>query len=439
MPKIVLIGAGSVVFAKTLIGDILSFPALQTGTLSLVDINAERLDLMARYTRRLIDEQRLPTQLEVTEDRRQALHGADYVITVIQVGGARSYQLDIEIPRRYGIDQAVGDTIGPGGVFRGLRSIPVLLGICRDMEELCPHAWLLNYTNPMAINVWALRQASRVRVVGLCHSVMATAAYLARTIGIPYDRLRYWAAGINHMAWFLKLECDGRDLYPLLKRKMRDPAVEEADRVRIAVMRMFGYFVSESSYHMSEYVPYFRRTPELRQRYLPQPRDYLGFYTSSLDEQRRSMEAQLASCEPLRVRRSHEYASYIIDSLVTGVPRRFNLNVRNDGLITNLPAGCCVEVPCLVDGAGIHPCFVGDLPPQLAALDRSNINVQALAVEAALTGSRKAVRQALAVDPLTAAILTPLQAREMADEMLEAEREWLPEFQEQAKAAVPMP
>lgn len=439
MPKIVLIGAGSVVFAKTLIGDILSFPALQTGTLSLVDINAERLDLMARYTRRLIDEQRLPAQLEVTEDRRQALRGADYVITVIQVGGARSYQLDIEIPRRYGIDQAVGDTIGPGGVFRGLRSIPVLLSICRDMEELCPHAWLLNYTNPMAINVWALRQASRVRVVGLCHSVMATAAYLARTIGIPYDRLRYWAAGINHMAWFLKLECDGRDLYPLLKRKMRDPAVEEADRVRIAVMRMFGYFVSESSYHMSEYVPYFRRTPELRQRYLPQPRDYLGFYTSSLDEQRRSMEAQLASCEPLRVRRSHEYASYIIDSLVTGVPRRFNLNVRNDGLITNLPAGCCVEVPCLVDGAGIHPCFVGDLPPQLAALDRSNINVQALAVEAALTGNRKAVRQALAVDPLTAAILTPSQAREMADEMLEAEREWLPEFQEQAKAAVPMP
>ncbi len=439
MPKIVLIGAGSVVFAKTLIGDILSFPALQTGTLSLVDINAERLDLMARYTRRLIDEQRLPAQLEVTEDRRLALRGADYVITVIQVGGARSYQLDIEIPRRYGIDQAVGDTIGPGGVFRGLRSIPVLLSICRDMEELCPHAWLLNYTNPMAINVWALRQASRVRVVGLCHSVMATAAYLARTIGIPYDRLRYWAAGINHMAWFLKLECDGRDLYPLLKRKMRDPAVEEADRVRIAVMRMFGYFVSESSYHMSEYVPYFRRTPELRQRYLPQPRDYLGFYTSSLDEQRRSMEAQLASCEPLRVRRSHEYASYIIDSLVTGVPRRFNLNVRNDGLITNLPAGCCVEVPCLVDGAGIHPCFVGDLPPQLAALDRSNINVQALAVEAALTGNRKAVRQALAVDPLTAAILTPSQAREMADEMLEAEREWLPEFQEQAKAAVPMP
>jgi len=437
MPKIVLIGAGSVVFAKTLIGDILSFPALQNGTLSLVDLNSERLQLMAAFARRLIAEQRLPTQLEVTEDRRQVLPGADYVITVIQVGGARAYQLDMEIPRRYGVDQAVGDTIGPGGVFRGLRSIPVLLDICRDMEELCPHAWLLNYTNPMAINVWALRRGSRIKVVGLCHSVMGTAAYLARTVGVPFERLHYWAAGINHMAWFLKLECDGRDLYPLLKRKMHDPAVEEADRVRIAIMDLFGYFVSESSYHMSEYVPYFRRTPELRQRYLPQPRDYLGFYMNSLDEQRRSMEAQLASCEPLRVRRSHEYASYIIDSLVTGVPRRFNLNVRNDGLITNLPAGSCVEVPCLVDGAGVHPCHVGDLPPQLAALDRSNINVQALAVEAALTGSRKAVRQALAVDPLTAAILTPEQARQLANEMLEAEREWLPQFQRQKGVAEP--
>lgn len=435
MPKIVLIGAGSVVFAKTLIGDILSFPSLQDATLSLVDLNGERLQLMAAYTRRLIAEQRLPARLEVTEDRRQVLPGADYVITVIQVGGARAYQLDMDIPRRYGVDQAVGDTIGPGGVFRGLRSIPVLLDICRDMEELCPNAWLLNYTNPMAINVWALRRGSKVKVVGLCHSVMGTAAYLARTIGIPFERLHYWAAGINHVAWFLKLECEGRDLYPLLKRKMRDPAVEEADRVRIAVMGLFGYFVSESSYHMSEYVPYFRRTPELRQHYLPQPRDYLGFYVSSLDEQRRSMEAQLASCEPLRPRRSHEYASYIIDSLVTGVPRRFNLNVRNDGLITNLPPGCCVEVPCLVDGAGIHPCHVGDLPPQLAAIDRSNINVQELAVEAALTGSRKAVRQALAVDPLTAAILTPEQARQMADEMLEAEREWLPEFQRRRVAA----
>ncbi len=434
MPKIVLIGAGSVVFAKTLIGDILSFPALQNGTLSLVDLNVERLELMAAYTRRLIGEQRLPTQLEVTADRRQALAGADYVITVIQVGGSRAYELDMQIPRRHGVDQAVGDTIGPGGVFRGLRSIPALLDICHDIEALCPHAWLLNYTNPMAINVWALYRGSRVKVVGLCHSVMATAAYLARVMGVRYDRLRYWAAGINHLAWFLKLECGGHDLYPLLRRKVRNPEVEEAERVRVAILRLFGFFVSESSYHMSEYVPYYRRTPESIARYLPQPRDYLGAYQGGLDEQRRTIEALLASCQPLQVRRSHEYASYIIDSLETGAVRRFNLNVRNDDLIGNLPQGCCVEVPCLVDGAGVQPCHVGDLPPQLAALDRSNINVQALAVEAALARSRKAVRRALAVDPLTSAILTPQQAGEMADEMLEAEREWLPAIQEKAQA-----
>ncbi len=434
MPKIVLIGAGSVVFAKTLIADILSFPALQQGTLGLVDLNAERLELMAAYTRRLIEQQRLPATLEVTTERREVLPGADYVITVIQIGGSRAYELDMQIPRRYGVDQAVGDTIGPGGVFRGLRSIPVLLAICRDMEELCPQAWLLNYTNPLDINVWGIYRGSSIRVMGLCHSVQATAAYLARVMGMRYDKLRYWAAGINHLAWFLRLECGGRNLYPLLKRKMRDPHVEAAGRVRIDILRRFGYFVSESSYHASEYLPYYRRTPELIAEYLPQPRDYLAMYENGLREQRQAIEAQLAGCQPLPIRRSHEYASYIMDSLEANVPRRFNLNVRNDGLITNLPEGCCVEVPCLVDGSGLHPCRVGDLPPQCAALDRWSVNVQALAVEAALTHSRRAVRRAVAVDPLTAVLLTPAQAAEMVDEMLEAEREWLPEFQERIPA-----
>jgi alpha-galactosidase len=428
VPKIVLIGAGSVVFAKTLLADILSFPALQQSTLSLVDVNVDRLQLIAAYTRRLIEQQRLPARLQVTVDRREALAGADYVITVIQVGGSRAYELDMQIPARYGVNQAVGDTIGPGGVLRGLRSIPVLLQIARDIEELCPDAWLLNYTNPMAINVWALYQASRVRVLGLCHSVQGTAAYLARVMGIRYGRLRYWAAGINHLSWFLQLRCDGRDLYPLLKRKMRDPSVEMTDRPRAAMLRQTGYFVSESSYHLSEYVPYFRRTPALIAEYLPQPRDYLAIYQSGLDEQRRSIEAQLASGRPLPVRRSREHASYIIDSLAANVARRFNLNVRNDGLITNLPDGCCVEVPCLVDGTGVHPCHVGDLPEPCAALDRWSINVQTLAVAAALARSRKAARQAIAVDPLTASLLTPHQARQLADEMLEAEREWLPEL-----------
>ncbi len=428
MPKIVLIGAGSVVFAKTLITDILSFPALQQGTLSLVDLSAERLDLISRYTRRLIEQQRFPTRLEVTTNRREALREADYVITVIQVGGVRAYEMDLEIPRRYGIDQAVGDTIGPGGVFRGLRSLPALLEIAHDMEELCPNAWLLNYTNPLAINVWGLYTASRIKVVGLCHSVQVTAAYLARVLGIPYDRLRYWAAGINHISWFLKLECGGRNLYPLLRRRMRDPNVEATGRVRREVLRQFGYFVSESSYHFSEYVPWYRRTPELIATYLPQPKDYLAMYRNGLSEQRQAIEAQLAASQPLPMRRSHEYAPYIIDSLETNVPRRFNLNVKNEALITNLPEGCCVEVPCMVDALGVHPCHVGALPEHCAAIDRWSINVQTLAVEAALTGSRRTVRRALAVDPLTSAILTPSEAQDLADEMLEAEQEWLPQF-----------
>ncbi len=436
MVKIVLIGAGSVVFAKTLIGDILSYPELQQSTLSLVDINAARLELVAAYTRRLIGEQKLPTRLEVTTDRRRALDGADYVITVIQIGGARAYELDMNIPRRYGVDQAVGDTIGPGGVFRGLRSIPVLLEICHDMEQLCPKAWLLNYTNPMAINVRGIYSRSSIKVVGLCHSVQATAAYLARVMGIPYRCLRYWAAGVNHLAWFLSLRCNGHDLYPLLKRKMRNPEIEQGERVRASVLRMFGYFVSESSYHFSEYVPYYRRTPEEIAEYLPQPRDYLAMYENGLNEQRQSTEAQLASPEPLVIRRSHEYASYIIHSLATAAPRRFNLNVRNDRLITNLPEGACVEVPCLVDGTGVHPCHVGDLPPQCAALDRGYLNVQELAVQAALTGNRRAVRQALAVDPLTSALLRPREIRQMADEMIEAQKEWLPQFQQPVLAPV---
>lgn len=429
MAKIVLIGAGSVVFAKTLIGDILSFPALQEGTLSLVDLNQERLRLVAAFTRKLIEQQRLPTQLQVTTDRCEALPGANYVITVIQVGGVRAYEMDMHIPLRHGINQAVGDTIGPGGVFRGLRSLPALLAICHDMEELCPDAWLLNYTNPLAINVWGIYRGSQVRVMGLCHSVQATAAYLARIMGVPWDRLHYWAAGINHLSWFLKLEYKGRNMYPVLRRRMRKGPVEEADKVRASVMRLFGYFVSESSYHLSEYLPYYRRTPELIAEYLPFPRDYLGMYANGLDEQRQTLEAQIASPEPLPVRRSHEYASYIIDSLETGLTRRFNLNVRNDGLITNLPQGCCVEVPCLVDGTGVHPCHVGDLPPQCAALDRDNINVQELAVEAAVTGNRRAVRRALAVDPLTSSLLRPREIRLLAAEMLEAEKEWLPQFQ----------
>ncbi|MBC8161502.1 MAG: alpha-glucosidase/alpha-galactosidase [Roseiflexaceae bacterium] len=441
MPKVSIIGAGGVVFPLTLIRDILSFAALRGSTITLMDIDAARLQHTHTGARALIERFDLPTQLVATTDRRAALAGADYVIVCFQVGGLAAYQLDVEIPRRYGIDQCVGDTLGPGGVMRGLRSIPVLLSIAQDMQELCPNALLIQYANPMAMNSWALNTTG-IRNVGLCHSVQGTSQLLARRVGVPYEQVSFRSAGINHQAWFIEFRHGDEDLYPRIREVMaqrygRAPSHAAADngdhsqpkgdslyeggseRVRTAIMRTFGYFHTESSHHASEYVPYFRKNPELVREYIPERWDYFELCLAHEPPNYEKMLAQ--GLTP-----SHEYGAFIIDSMETGTARVIYGNVENRGLITNLPAGCCVEVACLVDSNGVQPTVVGDLPPQLAALNRACIAVQERAVHAAIHGDRAAVYQAIALDPLTAALLTLDQIHSMTDELLAAEAQWLP-------------
>ena len=437
MAKIVIIGAGSHVFTRNLVTDFLSYPELRDSTISLMDIDEDRLDLVTSFSRKLVTQQGYATEVESTTDRRTALDGADYVILSIRVGGLAANRLDLEIPAKYGIVQGIGDTIGPGGVFYGLRHIPVVLDICRDMEELCPDAWLLNYTNPMAMICWAVNDRSSVKNIGLCHSVQGTASELARYIGAPLDEVQYWVAGINHMAWFLEFKWRGEDAYPLLRKRFKDPAVYSGpeahwagpDIVRVEVFKALGYFPTESSQHLSEYIPYFRKRPELMERFKLNNR--LDTQKTMIEDRARSEEEMrrlVASGDPIPVERSTEYCSSIIHSMETGTPRRVNVNVSNHGLITNLPQGSCVEVPCLVDGGGVHPCYVGDLPPQCAALNRTNINVQELAVLGAVEKDRELVFQSLLLDPLTSAMLTIDETRRMVEEMFEAEAHLLKGF-----------
>jgi alpha-galactosidase len=426
MAKIVFIGAGSVVFASRLLTDIVYHPELRDSTIALMDIDAERLDLISKFAQVLASKYAPNMKIESTLNRREALDGADYVVIMIQVGGLEAFELDINIPLKYGVSQEVGDTIGPGGVFRGLRTIPVLLDICYDMEELCPNALLINYANPMAINCWAMNKATRIRNVGLCHSVQGTAMQLASYINVPYEDVYYWVAGINHQAFFLEFKYKGEDAYPLLWEAMKRREIYERDKVRFEMMKYLGYFITESSHHLGEYVPYFRTTEERRKTYCEPRWFYLEICKEAWKPHFEHIKKQISGEEPLELSRSHEYGVDIIYSMETGKPLRINGNVENKWLITNLPHGCCVEVPCLVDKGGIHPCHVGDLPSQCAALNRTNINVQELAVKAALEKDRNAALQAVMFDPLTSAMLTPKEIERMVDEMFKAEAKWIP-------------
>jgi alpha-galactosidase len=450
MPKITFIGAGSVVFTRNLCNDILLTPALQESTISLMDIDPQRLTQAQEMVRTIVDRRGLKARVEATTDRRQAVTGADYVITTFQQGGLEAYAQDIEIPRRYGVGQCVGDTLGPGGVFRALRTIPVLLELCREMDEVAGPALLLNYVNPMAANCWAIDRATGRPHVGLCHSVQGTSQMLARWIGVPYDEIIYKCAGINHQAFFLEFRRGQTDLYPLIRQAVEREEIEAVEPVRIDLMKYFGYFVTESSGHASEYVPYFRKTATMVEEVLA-PRfklehndwhsyggahwfdfgrtgGYLRHCFEREEESREVYEEMIAGQTPLPTERTHEYGSRIIEAIETNRPTSINGNVPNRGLIDNLPLGCCVEVPCLVDGNGIQPTHVGSLPPQLAALNRTNINVQELIVEAGLTGNREAVYHAVMLDPLTAAVCTLPQIRAMVDELLVVQRQWLPQF-----------
>jgi alpha-galactosidase len=428
MPGIALIGAGSVAFARRLLADLLCMEGVTPSRIALMDVDQERLALMGQLAERLVSQQGLDTRVLVTTDTREAVDGADYVIMSIRVGGWEPRPHDIGIPLKYGIDQSVGDTIGPGGIFQGLRNAPALLAVADHMRQVCPKALIIQHSNPMAINCWLMSVARPdIAHVGLCHSVQGTSSQLAQYMDMPPEELDYWVAGINHMSWFLRLERAGQDLYPLLRERMHDPEVCGKDPVRFEILRQLGYFVTESSHHMSEYVPYFRRSRELMDEFGLKPRD-MKTMSSRWQEYAGRLQEELDSPGPLRTQRTHEYTVDIIEAMETDRPCRVNVSVPNTALITNLPEGCAVEVPCVVDRLGVHPCFVGDLPPECAALNERNIRSQELAVIGALRGDREAVRRAIMLDPLTSAVLPLARIREMVDEMFETQQQWLPQF-----------
>ncbi|MDE2126908.1 MAG: alpha-glucosidase/alpha-galactosidase [Armatimonadetes bacterium] len=425
-----MIGAGSTVFARNLLGDILSFPELAESDVALMDIDAERLLTSEIVANKVASSLNAHPTISVTTNRRAAIEGADYVINMIQVAGYRpGTVIDFEIPARYGLRQTIADTLGIGGIMRALRTIPVMLDMCRDMEAVAPTATFLNYVNPMAMNCWAVAASSSISTVGLCHSVQGTAHQLAKDIGVPIDQINYLCAGINHMAFYLRYERNGEDLYPLIRRVVEEGRVPAWNRVRYEMLTRLGYFVTESSEHFAEYCPWFIR------RDRP---DLIEQFNVPLDEYIRRCEAQIAGWHamkaqfegdaPVHVERSHEYGSLIIHSMETGTPRVIYGNVPNGDLIDNLPPDCCVEVPVLVDKNGLQPTRIGKLPVQLAATIQTNVNVQAVTVAAVLEQSRAHVYHAAMLDPHTAAELTLEQIHSMVDELLDAHAGWLPEL-----------
>lgn len=427
MTRIVLVGAGSVEFTRNLLGDILAYPELRDATIALHDIDADRLataERMARWTAGALG---ASPRLEAHLDRRAALAAADFVIDTIQVGGARATEIDFAVPRRYGLEYTINDTINVGGVVRGLRTIPVVLGIVRDMEELCPDAWFLNYTNPMSMLVWAVSERSQIRQIGLCHSVYWTIRALADYVDVPFEEIDHLTAGVNHLAFVLRLERDGENLYPRLEAAIAEGRIPDEDLVRPELYRRLGYYPTESSEHHAEYNPWF--IPKgLVERYRIPIGEYLRRVAGNLDEYEET-KRRLDAGEPFEIERSGEYAAVIIHSIVTGKLARIVGNVPNRGvLIPNLAADACVEVPCLVDALGPQPVAVGSLPLQLAAYIHPAVDAQALTVRASLDHNREAIYHAVMQDPLVQARLTLDETWRMTDELLAAEAEWLPSW-----------
>jgi alpha-galactosidase len=432
MAKVAIIGAGSIVFCQTLMLDILGAPGLEGTEFALMAPSTNRTSQVEAFAKRVIADNKLPAKVWKTTDRRAALDGADYVIATFQVGGMQGFEADYKIPYKYGVDQCIGDTLGPGGIFRTVRSVPTVLGMAQDIKEVAPDAYVLNYVNPMATICWTLGTTG-VKFVGLCHGVQTTLDLISGYVDVPKEEIDYLCAGINHMGWFLKLEHRGVDLYPKLRERFEQPEYYINEKVRGEVFRHFGYFMTESTGHLSEYVPWFRKNQKALDLYCDEPGfgGETGAYYNWCKYVAGKYEGQdiLAGQPTALPRRSVEYGSYIIEALECGTTFRLNGNVINRGMITNLPADCCAEGPLFVDRTGIHQTIVGDLPSQCAALNMTNINVQRLAVEAGITGDPEKVVQACAMDPLTAASsLTLKEIREMATEMLEAEAQWLPQF-----------
>lgn len=435
MVKICFIGAGSTIFAKNVLGDAMLTPSLQDAEIALYDIDEKRLkesELMLQTINKNSNQNR--ANIQSFSDRKEALKDANFVINAIQVGGYKpSTVIDFEIPKKYGLQQTIGDTTGIGGIFRGLRTLPVMFDIAKDMEEVCPDAWLLNYTNPMAILTMGMLKATKIKTVGLCHSVQVCVPELFEHLGIKdqynLDEFQWKIAGINHMAWLLEINRNGKDFYPEIRSLAAKIADPHKDSVRFELMKHFGYYITESSEHNAEYHPYF-----IKKNY-PELIDQLQI---PLDEYLRRCVKQIADWElqredivnngSLEHTRSREYASYIMDAITTGTPTMIAGNVLNKGLITNLPENCCVEVPCLVDKNGVQPTYVGDLPTQLAALNRTNINVQELTVEAAMTLEKDKIYQAALMDPHANAELSISEIKAMVDELIAAHGDYLPAY-----------
>lgn len=420
------IGAGSAVFARQVVTDVLAVDGLDSGEFALVDVDAERLELARQLVEKLVEWSGKDWKVTSSTERRDLLDGSDYVVNSIEVAGLANVQHDYEIPLRYGVDQCIGDTIGPGGIFKALRTGPDWLDICADVERVCPRAVVLNYTNPMSILTLAALRATSLHVVGLCHSVQGTSAQLSAYLGIPYPELVWECAGINHNAWFTRLERDGEDMYPTLRERARDPEIYEQDPVRFEVMLHLGYFVTESSGHFSEYVPYFRKRPELIERYTREGyRGESGFYANNWPRWREGADRWVRSLisgeRDIPSGRSLEYASNIVEAVELDRPAVIYGNVRNVGLIANLPDGC-VEVACLVDKRGIQPSHFGPLPEQVSALNRAHMAVHELMVQALLERDRQKALHALMLDPLTAAVCSLEEIRSMFDEMWAAQR-----------------
>jgi len=436
MAKIAFIGAGSFGFTRGLVRDVLTFPRMQDATLALMDINAERLDYSTRAVKRIVKEGNYPAKVVATTNRKRALDGADGVLCTILAGDVKVWQHDILIPMKFGVDTNVGDTRGPSGIFRALRTIRAMLDICKDMETLCPDAILLNYTNPMAMNCRAMQRESTIQVTGLCHSVQGTAMMLADWIGAPYEQIDYVSAGINHLSWFIKFDWNGRDAYPLIRQALKKEDIYNHEQVRNEMFLAMGYYVTESSGHNSEYNWWFRKRPELIETYCTHgtgwnPGEYAYILTEYQKRKRswkKSIREWLGQPGPLDLKRGHEYAASIINAYLGGEAFEFNGNVPNTGLITNLPDDCCVEVPVVANRRGFNPIHVGPLPPQCAALTGINVAVEEMAVDAALTGNPERVYQAICYDPLTASVLSLAEIRQMVQAMFKKNRAHLPQF-----------
>ena len=435
MVKICFIGAGSTIFAKNVLGDAMLTSSLQDAEIALYDIDENRLkesELMLQTINKNSNQNR--AKIQSFSDRKEALKDANFVINAIQVGGYKpSTVIDFEIPKKYGLQQTIGDTTGIGGIFRGLRTLPVMFDIAKDMEEVCPDAWLLNYTNPMAILTMGMLKATKIKTVGLCHSVQVCVPELFEHLGIKdhynLDEFQWKIAGINHMAWLLEINRNGKDFYPEIRRLASEIANPHKDSVRFELMKHFGYYITESSEHNAEYHPYFikKNYPELIEQlqipideYLRRCVDQIAGWETQRDE--------IVNDGSLEHTRSREYASYIMDAITTGTPTMIAGNVLNKGLITNLPEDCCVEVPCLVDKNGVQPTYVGKLPTQLAALNRTNINVQELMVEAAMTLEKDKIYQAALMDPHASSELSISEIKAMVDELIAAHGDYLPAY-----------